>query len=154
MGAGMDRNEIVLLLAILLMIMNINCGGAQAKTSDTGTAEHNIIKPPMEFVGPDDRKLWEGEIEGSSVASFRSSKESRVKNVIVVTRDNLPKFFKRIEYIDNDGDGSLDLMKMKIYEEGKGWRDVGITKDNKYGLKYANSKYNELLRKIKEAQAR
>lgn len=150
----MDHKRTVLGLAILFITMNMNCSGVQARPSDAGTAEHHIVIPPMEFVGPSDRKLWEGEIEGRNVAFFGSSEKSEVKNVIIVTGNNLPKFFKRIEYIDHDGDGSLDSMKMKIYEEGKGWRDVGITKDNKYGLKYANGKYNELLKKIKEAQAR
>ncbi|HBH61454.1 MAG TPA: hypothetical protein DDX85_06905, partial [Nitrospiraceae bacterium] len=66
-------------------------------------------------------------------------------------QDNLPQYFKRIEYFDDGGEGNLDAMRMKIYEKEKGWRDVGISKDNKYGLAYADSQYKELLEKIKEA---
>ncbi|MBI5664192.1 MAG: hypothetical protein HZC49_03735 [Nitrospirae bacterium] len=114
--------------------------------------KHNIPVPPLKFIAPEDKKQWEGEINGKVIAYFRLEKERGVSNVVVSTVDNLPDYFKRIEYFDSDGDGSLDLMSMKIYEKEKGWRDVGITNDNKYGLAYADSQYKELLEKIKEAE--
>ncbi|MBI4683246.1 MAG: hypothetical protein HY757_09130 [Nitrospirae bacterium] len=138
----------------LVMLLMVNIAGlvsAQEKLSGAPAIKHNIIIPPMRFVSPDDKKLWEGEIKGRVTAYFRLEKESRISEVVVITQDELPEYFKRIEYLDNGGDGNLDLMSMKIYEKDKGWRDIGITKDNKYGLAYADSHYKELLEKIKEA---
>jgi hypothetical protein len=134
--------------------MNAGCVSAQIKTTKTETREHNIIIPPLKLVGPDAKKLWEGEIEGKLVAYFRSKKHGGIADIIVVTQDNLPKFFKRVEYLDKNGDGNLDSVIMKTYEIAKGWRDAGIIKDNKYGLGYAGTLYKELLIKIRIAQAK
>ena len=141
-----------LLALVMLMTFNIDgCVSAQEKLSGPHAEKHNIIIPPMKFVTPDDKQQWEGQINGRIITYFRLEKEGGISNVVVSTQDNLPEYFKRIEYFDDDGDGDLDLMSMKIYEKDKGWRDIGITKDNKYGLTYADSQYKELMEKIKEA---
>ena len=137
---------------MLLTINNTGCVSAQEKKSGPPSVKHNIIIPPLKFVTPEDKKQWEGEISGRVVSYFRLEKERGLSKVVISTLDNLPEYFKRIEYFDNGGDGDLDLMSMKIYEKEKGWRDVGITRDNKYGLAYADSQYKELLEKIKEAE--
>ncbi len=115
------------------------------------TAGHKIIIPPMKLVTPYAQKLWEGMINERSTAYFQSKKGRKVMDFIVVTQDNLPKYFKRIEYLDKDRDGNLDLLKMEIYEMGRGWRYVGISRENKYGLEYANGHYKYLIEKIKAA---
>jgi hypothetical protein len=141
-----------LALIMLLTVDITGCAGAQEKMSGPTSKKHSIVIPPLKFITSEDKKQWEGEINGKVVAYFRLVKEGGVTDVVVSTLDNLPEYFKRIEYFDNGGDGDLDLMSMKIYEQDKGWREVGITKDNKYGLAYADSQYKELLEKIKEAE--
>ncbi|MEW6600255.1 MAG: hypothetical protein AB1499_04740 [Nitrospirota bacterium] len=140
------------LAAVILLVLNISgCAGAQEKPDGLTAEKHNIVVPQLKFVTPDDKKQWEGEIDGRSVVYFTLQKQNGPANVVVSTQDNLPEYFKRIEYFDDGGDGNLDLMSMEIYEKEKGWRDVGITGENKYGLAYADSQYKELLEKIKEA---
>lgn len=135
---------------ILLALGMVGCFGIQEKP-ETLQVRHGIIVPPLKFISPEDKKKWEGEINGRAISYYRIEKEGRISDVIVSTQDNLPEYFKRIEYFDDGGDGNLDLMNMKIYQKDKGWKDVGITRDNKYGLAYADSQYRELLGKIKEA---
>jgi hypothetical protein len=147
--------HIKMALLALVMLMTVNIAGsvsAQDTLSAPPAKKHNITIPPMKFVTPDDKKQWEGEINGRIITCFRLGKEQKISDVVVSTRDELPEYFKRIEYVDDNGDGDLDLVSMKIYEKDKGWRDIGITKDNKYGLAYADSQYKELLEKIKEAR--
>ncbi len=146
----MNITRAFMALVMLLIVNNAGCVSAQEKLSESPAIKHNIIIPPMKFVTPDDKKLWEGEINGRVIAYFRLEKERGISDVVVSTQDNLPEYFKRIEYLDDGGDGNLDLMSMKIYEKDKGWKEVGITRDNKYGLAYADSQYKELLEKIKE----
>ena len=142
---------------IILLIINVDYAGGQTEAPETKNqgykeaAEHKIIIPPMKLVGPDAVKLWEGMINKRSTAYFQSKKDRKVMDIIVATQDNLPKYFKRIEYLDSDRDGNLDLLKMEIYEMGRGWRYVGISRENKYGLEYANSHYKDLMEKIKAA---
>jgi len=141
------------LALIILLILNMSgCVSAPEKLSGAAAEKHNIIVPPLKFVTTEDKKQWEGEIDGKVTAYFSVVRERGISDVVVSTLDNLPEYFKRIEYFDNGGDGKLDLVSMKIYEKEKGWRDIGITKDNKYGLAYAESQYKELLDKIKEAE--
>lgn len=149
----MDIAKTFLALMMLLAVNITGCVSAQEKMSGPPAVKHNIIIPPLKFITPEDEKQWEGEINGKVVAYFRLVKEKGITYIIVSTQDNLPEYFKRIEYFDKGGDGNLDLMSMKIYEKEKGWRDIGITKDNKYGLAYADSQYKELLEKINEAQS-
>ena len=111
--------------------------------------EHRILIPPVKFIAPENKKIWEGQIDGRRVAYFRAENDSEKKEIVIVTQDDLPKYFKRIEYLDKGGDRSLDLVEMNIYEKAKGWRRIGITKENKYGLGFAESQYKELLGKIK-----
>ena len=134
---------------MLLTVNFAGCAGAQEKLSGPPAEKHDIIIPPLKFVTPEDKKQWEGEINGRTITYFRLEKEERTSNVVVSTQDELPEYFKRIEYFDDGGDGNLDLMNMKIYEKERGWRDAGITRDNKYGLAYADSRYKELLEEIK-----
>jgi hypothetical protein len=148
--------DITKILLALIMLLTVNITGrvsAQEKMSGPPANKHNIVVPPLKFITPEDKKQWEGEINGKAVAYFRLVREGGSTDVVVSTLDKLPEYFKRMEYFDNGGDGNLDLMSMKIYEKEKGWRDVGITKDNKYGLAYADSQYKELMEKIKEAEA-
>ena len=125
-------------------------GSVSAEDTQKGrtAGEHKILIPPVKFA-PEDKKLWEGEIDGRRVAYFRAENGKEKKEVVIVTQDDLPKYFKRIEYLDKGGDGSLDLVGMNIYEKAQGWKRVGITKENKYGLGYAESQYKVLLEKIK-----
>lgn len=138
-----------------IMLLTVNVGGCastqQEKLSVPPAKQHDLIIPQLKFVTPEDKKQWEGEIDGRTIAYFRLEKESGAYNVVVSIQDNLPEYYKRIEYFDDGGDGNLDLMSMNIYEKEKGWRYVGITRDNKYGLAYADSQYKELVEEIKEA---
>lgn len=149
----MDIAKTFLALIMLLAVNITGCVSAQEKMSGSHAVKHNIVIPPLKFSTPEDKKQWEGEINGKLVAYFRLVRERGIIHIVVSTQDNLPEYFKRIEYFDSGGDGNLDLMSMKIYEKEKGWRDIGITKDNKYGLAYADSQYKELLEKIKEAES-
>lgn len=136
--------------AIFILLINVCCAGSQEDPDEIRARKHNIIIPSMKFVTPDDKKLWEGVIDGRVVTYFRQKKERGISDIIVSTQDSLPKYFKRIEYLDKGGDGNLDLVRMRIYEKAKGWRDIGITKDNKYGLRFADSQYKKLLEEIKK----
>ncbi len=149
----MVSRKVLLRLAILLAILNF-AGIILEKPSRAESITHDVIKPTMEFIGYSVKKLWEGTIDGKQVVCFQAEKVNKVVDVIVVIEDNLPTFYKRVEYYDEDANKNLDFVKMKVYEEGKGWRDVGITGENKYGLGYANTKYNKILGKINEKQAK
>ena len=146
----MTISRVTNVIIILTLIVTAGCAGAQNKPSDRPVKKHNMTIPPMRYVGPEDQKIWEGEIDRKHVEHYRSKKGEAVADVIVVTQDNLPEYFKRIEYLDKGGDSTLDIVGMKLYDRAKGWRDVGITGDNKYGLGYAESKYRELLEKINQ----
>ena len=148
----MDITRALLALIMLLTVDIAGCAGTQEHVSGPPAKKHDIIIPPYTFVTPDDKKQWEGEINGRAISYFRLEKERGISHVVISTQDNLPHYFKRIEYFDDGGEGNLDAMRMKIYEKEKGWRDVGISKDNKYGLAYADSQYKALLEKIKEAE--
>jgi hypothetical protein len=156
---GYSVNVKKILTAILAILLIVSCTSINKETHRAGKKgrkerkeKREKIKPPERFVGPGTKKLWEGKIDGRLVAYFRSKRYGELVDIVVVVQDDLPRAFKRIEYFDNNGDGNLDMMKMRIYDQDRGWRNVGITKDNEYGLAYANSKYNELLKKIKERQ--
>jgi hypothetical protein len=140
----------ILLAVLALGVINAGCVSAEKKQAQSPSDRHAVMIPPLHYVGPEDKTQWNGEIEGRSVSYFRSKKERESADVIVVTHDDLPLYFKRIEYLDKSGDGSLDLVRMKIYEKDTGWRGVGITQENKYGLEYADKKYKELLQKIRK----
>ncbi len=147
----MGNRKALIGLAIFMIVINF-AGVVLEKSSYAESIKHNLIKPSEEFIGYSMKKLWEGKIDGRKLVCFKAEKVNKVVDVIIIIEDNLPKFYKRIEYYDKDADKKLDLVKMRIYEEGKGWRDVGITEENKYGLEYANTKYNEILGKINEKQ--
>lgn len=89
------------------------------QTSQGNTFVQNIIGQPMEFVGTEADKLWEGEIGGKWIEYFRSKENSNFKDVVIVTLDELPKTFGRIEYCDCDGDNSLDIVNIRMYYEDK-----------------------------------
>jgi hypothetical protein len=148
----MDITKAFLALIVFLTVNIAGCASTQETLSAPPAKKHDVIIPPLKFVSPEDEKQWEGEINGRAITYYRIKKERGILNVVVSTQDNLPEYFKRIEYFDDGGDGILDLMSMKIYDKEKGWRDVGITKDNKYGITYADSQYKELLEKIREAE--
>ncbi len=148
----MKLATVVLTSAISLILLGMSLICPVVNADDSGHPEHNIIVPPPKFAGPDDKKIWEGEINGRHVACFSVKKAGGEDHVVIVTRDELPSYFKRIEYLDKGGDGSLDMLRMRIYEIAKGWRRVGITRDNKYGLAYADSQFRELLEKIRDAR--
>jgi hypothetical protein len=143
----------VIILMLFVIIVPVDGISAQKEPAQFPDKKHSILISPAKFVGPEDNKVWEGEIEGRVVAYFRLRKARGVSDAVVVTRDDLPEYFKRIEYLDRGGDGTLDAVLMKVYEKAKGWRDAGITKDNKYGIGYADTQYKELWGKIKKARA-
>ncbi|UCD35855.1 MAG: hypothetical protein JSU90_03215 [Nitrospiraceae bacterium] len=143
--------RMVLSFLLLFLATTAGCATAQEKPPVSSPSVHNIAIPPLLLAGPDDAKLWEGDVEGRAVSYFRSHREGGTSDVIVVTEDSLPAYFRRIEYLDKGGDGELDLVRMRIYEKDKGWRNVGITKENKYGLAYAESQYRELMGKVRVA---
>lgn len=136
------------------MLLVAGCSSVGTRSFEGEINEHGITVPPLEFVIPYSKKTWEGEIEGRRTACFRYKKGGITQDVIVVIQNGLPVFFKRIEYLDMDGDRELDAVSMKIYEEGKGWRNVGITRENKYGLGYAETRYKEVLDKIEKAKGK
>jgi len=138
-------------IIILLAFGILGCAGIREKPETLPVNKHGIVVPPLKYVSPEDKKHWEGEINGRIITCFKLVKESGVSNVVISTEDKLPEYFKRIEYLDIDGDRSLDLMSMRIYTKEKGWKDVGITRENKYGLAYADSQYKDLLVKMEEA---
>ncbi len=135
-------------LIIVFISLFAGCVSVQEHREDVPRAAHNIKIPPMNAVAAEDQKLWEGEINGRSVVHYRREKAMGIDDVIVSTQDDLPEYFKRIEYLDTGGDGNLDLMRMEVYEKAKGWRHIGITKDNEYGLGYADSEYKKLREEI------
>ena len=139
-------------LIILFVSLFAGCVSVQDRGNELPAATHNINIPAMRLVVPDNTKLWEGDINGRAVAHFRIETERDISDVIVSTRDALPEYFKRIEYLDSGGDGNLDMVRMDIYEKAKGWRHIGITKDNEYGLGYADSQYRKLREEIKKQQ--
>lgn len=144
-----NHKKIISAAAILLLVLNAGCVILRTKTTESGM--HNqSMEPPLEFTGSETKKLWDGEIDGRRVMQFTSIRDDKCHDGIVVIQDNLSHYFKRIEYIDRDCDGTLDLVRMKIYEKDKGWRNVGISEENKYGLKYAETIYKEMLTKIAE----
>ena len=98
-------------------------------------------------------KLWEGEIDERRTAYLKAKKDDRVIDIIVVIQDELPKYFKRIDYFDEDADRHLDSLKMKIYKAAQGWKQIGITRENKTGLAFVNAKYNDILAKMKDVRA-
>ena len=149
----MRDNKTALAAAVLLVVLIAGCS-LRTGPFEGEINEHGITVPPLEFVTPYAKKIWEGKVEGRRTACFRYKKGNVTEDVVVVIQDELPAFFKRIEYLDRDGDGTLDAVSLKIYEEGKGWRTVGVTRENKYGLGYANTRYNEVLDKIEKAKGR
>lgn len=138
--------QALLVGGIIISIMG--CSGTNIQPSENGEFIQNIIGQELEISKYSSNKLWEGEIEGKRVAYFRSQELNRLKNIVVVTKDDLPDNFRSIEYYDNDADRSLDLINIKTYREGDGWNDVKITAKNVNTLQHANTKYNELLNKI------
>ncbi len=108
--------------------------------------------PPMDFVSSNAKVVWEGKIEDKIITYYKEKRDGGNDDIVVLVRDRLPESFKRIEYLDKDGNKDLDALIMKIYEGGKGWRDVTITREHKYGLNYVNQEYNLLLEEIKEAR--
>jgi hypothetical protein len=138
------------IIAVMTVLIAAAGSVSAEDTQNVRTAgEHKILIPPVKFTGSEDKKIWEGQIDGRVVAYFKAENDNEKKEVVIVTQDDLPKYFKRIEYLDKGGDRSLDLVEMNIYEKAKGWRRIGITKENKYGLEFAESQYKELLGKIK-----
>lgn len=150
----MEYRKISLTAAVLSLVLITACRSLGASAFEGEIKEYGITVPPLEFVTPYTAKTWEGEIEGRRTACFRYKKADAAQDVIVVVQDDLPVFFKRIEYLDTDGDRALDAVSMKIYEEGKGWRSVGITRENKYGLAYAETRFKEVLDKIEKAKGK
>jgi hypothetical protein len=150
----MKYRKICSAAVVLLIILIAGCSSLGTRAFEGEIKEYGITVPPLEFVTPYTRKTWEGKIEGRSTACFRYKKGNVTQDVVVVIQDDFPAFFKRIEYLDREGDGALDAVSMKIYEEGKGWRNVGITRENKYGLGYADNRYKEVLDKIEKAKKR
>ena len=148
----MKRYKKTCLAAVLmLMVLFAGCSIVPTASQAGEVNKSEIAAPPLEFVSAHAKKLWEGDIEGRMTAYYRNNEKGPAEEVIVIVQDNLPGFFKRIEYLDEEGDGRLEVVKMIIYEEGKGWRDVGITRENKYGIEYADTRYKEVRGKIKEA---
>jgi hypothetical protein len=133
-------------LGLLLMLM-LGCSGSGMKSAD-GVFMENMIPQKFELIEPHAIKLWEGDIEGKRVAYFRSKEDSTFRNVVVVTHDDLPDNFRSIQYCDSDGDRSLDLVKIKMYREGEGWKDIRITNRSMNTLDHANGAYHDLLEKI------
>jgi hypothetical protein len=148
----MNLIRTIIVSVIFFAVINGGCVSVQGQRSEPPAKNHNVIIPPMKYVGPEGKKHWEGDIDGRSVSYFRLKNQHGISDVLVITQDDLPGYFKRIEYLDKDGDGNADVVRMSIYEKAKGWRDVGISKDNKYGLAYADIQFKELLRKITEAR--
>ncbi len=140
----MSFTRVVLLLSLILT----GCVSVGETPAQSHEELHGIPVPPVQVLSPDDEKKWEGEIEGRLVTYFSTEKEWGKIDVLVVIQDDLPEYFKRITYLDKGGDGNLDLVKMKVYENTRGWRDIGITKENKYGIEFAESKFRDLMSRI------
>jgi len=145
--------RLIFLLITAVIVAGTGCAANQKNKPSLLSEKYNIEVPPMEFVGPFAEKLWEGIIDKRPVSYFRTPEEEGDGYVIVVVRNELPLFYKRTEYLDGEGDGILDQVSMKIYEEGPGWRRVGITREHKYGIEYAGSIYKALREKIEELRS-
>ncbi len=139
-------------LTAFLFFIDSGYSSAQTTLLASETSDHGIEIPPMEFVPPDAKQVWRGKLGKSRVICFRFKKQNRVDDIVVLIRDRMPEFFKRIEYLDKGGDKALDYVKMKIYEKGNGWRDVTITSEHAYSLGFANKEYNEILEEIKRVR--
>ena len=144
------RHDIIL-LATLMVCISVACSGVKSNAGNTSIEKQSILIPPIKYVGPDEKIQWEGVIDGRETAYYRPAYEGGMIDVVVVIKDTLPDYFKRIEYVDMDRDGQVDSVRMMIFEKDRGWREVGITKENKYGLRYADTQYKELVKKISMA---
>lgn len=140
------------LTVALITVLQGGCAGVTANSDDPSAERHGVPVPSPRFVGPEDKELWAGDMDGRATKYYRLNTNAGIQDVIVVIQDELPEFFKRIEFLDAEGDGTLDLLRMSIYEKARGWRDVGITKENRYGLEYADKQFKGLLEKINEQQ--
>lgn len=146
----MKKLTLVAAAILLLAVFISQYCSAQTGKSSAGIPEQDVMKLSMDFTGYTIKKIWEGEIDERRAAYITAGKAGKINGIVVVIQDDYPKYFKRIEYIDEGADKKLDLVKMKVYKAAQGWKDIGITKENKYGLGYADTKYNEILKKIKK----
>ena len=144
------RHDIIL-LATLMVCISVACSGVNSNAGNPLIEKQGILIPPIKYVGPDEKIQWEGAIDGRKTSYYRPAYEGGMIDVVVVIKDTLPDYFKRIEYVDMDRDGQVDSVRMMIFEKDRGWREVGITKENKYGLRYADTQYKELVKKISMA---
>lgn len=137
-------NKTILILSALLLILQVK------SFADDSLPESATIGPPADFAASSVLKIWEGEIGDKKVAYFRSGKEQKVEEILVVIQDNMPLEFRRFEYFDKDCDGELNFVKIKTFREGGGWEKAEINENNKYALEFANAKFKEYLGKVKE----
>ena len=129
-------------------VLILSCSGADTRTARSSSVVRNLINTPLEFVDHTSQKLWEGEIGGKWVTYFRTGDIDSSKDVVVVTRDQLPDSYISMEYCDNDGDKNLDQVNIRMYKQGEGWSDIFIGSSTRSTLSHANVQYNELMGKI------
>jgi hypothetical protein len=146
------RKTLLIFAMTLYMITTANSGNMKTETAANDIKANKILKPSVELAGYSITKLWEGRIDERQGAYLRAHNKDKVIDIIIIVKDDLPEYVKRIEYYDRSADENLDFVKMKIYEKGKDWREVAITEENKYGLKFANNNYRKLLQKIRTLQ--
>ena len=135
-------------LGIMLIALITSCSGMDKNSSKGDTFLQGIIGQNLILVEPEADKLWHVKINGDEVTYFRSKEDKIFKDVIVVTQDGLPATYRRIEYCDSDGDRTLDIIKIKMYHENKGWNDIEITSKNVTVLEHATMKYENYLKHI------
>lgn len=144
----MQKTVVKSVLSFFSAVLILSCSGADTRTARSSSVVRNLINTPLEFVDHTSQKLWEGEIGGKWVTYFRTGDIDSSKDVVVVTRDQLPEAYISMEYCDNDGDKNLDQVNIRMYKQGEGWSDIFIGSSTRATLSHANVQYNELMGKI------
>ena len=135
-------------LSCFSAVLILSCSGADTRTAGSSSVVRNLINTPLEFVDNASQKIWEGEIGGKWVTYFRTVDIVGSKDVVVVTRDQLPNSYISMEYCDHDRDKNLDQVNIRMYKQGEGWSDIFIGSSTRSTLSHANVQYNDLMEKI------
>jgi len=144
----MRKAVVTSVLSCFSAVLILSCSGADTRTAGSSSVVRNLINTPLEFVDNASQKIWEGEIGGKWVTYFRTVDIVGSKDVVVVTRDQLPNSYISMEYCDHDRDKNLDQVNIRMYKQGEGWSDIFIGSSTRSTLSHANVQYNDLMEKI------
>jgi len=144
----MRKAVVTSVLSCFSAVLILSCSGADTRTAGSSSVVRNLINTPLEFVDNASQKIWEGEIGGKWVTYFRTVDIVGSKDVVVVTRDQLPNSYISMEYCDHDRDKNLDQVNIRMYKQGEGWSDIFIGSSTRSTLSHANVQYNDIMEKI------